>query len=363
MNLSSTELPQFYYDLQSLAPLHQAASENPDDIETLREVAQQFESMFMQMVLKSMRSASFGDGLFDSKQSLFYRDMLDQQLSLQMSDNGGMGLADLLVEQLSRNSLTGRPDTFDLARDNGHFGGAVDAPPAPVDSTGTPAIVGNMPPPATVSAHAAELRNVVVERIPFEPADLVVSAASHKASQSISNDLPVSDGLWDSPAEYVRDIWPYAVSAAKELGVDPRVLVAQSALETGWGLKVPKRPDGSSSFNLFGIKAGRNWTGDKVMVNTLEYVDKTFVKERSAFRAYDSIEHAMDDYVSFLKGQARYADALENAADPEKYSRELQRAGYATDPIYADKILRVMRSAPMRQGLAGVDAGASTKSG
>ena len=358
MDLTSTELPSFYYDLQSLAPLRQAASESPDDVETLREVAQQFESMFMQMVLKSMRDASLGEGLFDSKQSLFYRDMLDQQMSVKLAGNGGMGLADLLVEQLSRNSLVGRPDAFELARDRNDFANVSDTPNLASDELSLAAA-------SSATSSAAQLRNVSIERN-IVPAPTVSGPLENDASvveTPATVAAPASNGLWDSPDEYVRDIWPHAVAAAKKLGVDPRVLVAQSALETGWGLKVPKHPDGSSSFNLFGVKTGSNWSGDRVMVDTLEYQDKAFVKERSAFRAYGSIGEAMNDYVQFIQGQSRYADALENAADPEKYSRELQRAGYATDPIYADKILRVMRSAPMRQGLAKLEIDPGAKSG
>ena len=112
MDSVSSDLPGFYYDLQSLAPLKQAATEDPKDLENLHAVAEQFESMFLQMVLKSMRAATPSDNLFDSKQSLFYRDMFDQQLSVKMSQEGGLGLADLLVEQLSRNSLSERPDPF-----------------------------------------------------------------------------------------------------------------------------------------------------------------------------------------------------------------------------------------------------------
>ena len=161
-------------------------------------------------------------------------------------------------------------------------------------------------------------------------------------------------GSWDSPAEFVRDIWPHAVDAAQQLGVDPKVLVAQSALETGWGSKLPHRADGRSSFNLFGIKAGSDWGGERTVVSTLEFEGDRFVAEKSAFRMYASVADAMSDYVDFIKGRARYADVLKNAADPEKYSRALQRAGYATDPVYADKILRVMQSEPLAEGLAGL---------
>ncbi|MEM7209391.1 MAG: flagellar assembly peptidoglycan hydrolase FlgJ [Pseudomonadota bacterium] len=354
MNPVSSDLPSFYYDLQSLAPLKQAASKNPSDIENLRSVAEQFESMFMQMVLKSMRAASIGEGLFDSKQSLFYRDMLDQQLSVKMANNGGMGLADLLVEQLSRDSLVSqRRDPFAQSNQS-------NALPLPQRATNFTTLSSQHDSSAAIP-QAAALRNAPIypQEVPAnsinKSIETIDSVTLNKTVNEVTAQAPVqstSNGLWERPEDFVRDIWPHAVDAARELGVDPRVLVAQSALETGWGLKVPRHPDGSSSFNLFGIKAGSNWQGETVSINTLEFEQDAFVRQRSSFRAYDSIEASMRDYVDFLKTRARYAGALEQAADPEKYTRALQDAGYATDPIYADKILRVMQSKPMEQGLA-----------
>ena len=342
MNNVASDLPGFYYDLQSLAPLKQAATEDPRDIKNLRAVAEQFESMFMQMVLKSMRAATPGDNLFDSKQSLFYRDMFDQQLSVKMSQDGGLGLADLLVEQLSRNSIHERPDPFADNKRGGFQGMPIQpfspprnqlAPVNPVSNTSAPAPA--VPQPVTKHANTES-----------------TAATTNNVSIQQSSTISMSKGSWDSPAEFVRDIWPHAVGAAKQLGVDPKVLVAQSALETGWGSKLPKHADGRSSFNLFGIKAGSDWQGERVRVGTLEYEGDRFVSEKAAFRAYSSVADAMNDYVDFLQSRARYAGALENAADPEKYSRALQKAGYATDPVYADKILRVMDSEPIANGLA-----------
>ncbi len=344
----SQELPAFYYDLQSLAPLKQAARENPENIETLRNVAQQFESMFMQMVLKSMRSASLGDSLFDTDQSLFYRDMFDQQLAVKLSGNGGMGLADMLVEQLSRSSMLSRHDPF-AANRGGDYHGLSLAPDRPgMQPLNRPAaaLAGIS---AARQASAVQPRTVTAGAIDSGP----ILPPSGKPSPS-QDPAPVGAGVWTSPAEFVRDIWPHAVDAASQLGVDPKVLVAQSALETAWGSKLPHRADGRSSFNLFGIKAGSDWGGERTVVSTLEYEGDRVVSEKSAFRMYDSVADSMSDYVDFLKSRARYADALNNAADPEKYSRALQRAGYATDPVYADKILRVMQSAPFQDGLAGL---------
>ena len=120
------------------------------------------------------------------------------------------------------------------------------------------------------------------------------------------------------------------------------MLVAQSALETGWGRKVVQAVDGRSSFNLFGIKAGGGWNGESAAVNTLEYRDGIAALERASFRVYDSLRDSFDDYVDFLTSNPRYQQALEKVADARDFLRELQDAGYATDPDYADKIINIM---------------------
>ena len=128
------------------------------------------------------------------------------------------------------------------------------------------------------------------------------------------------------------------------LGVDPRVLVAQSALETGWGKHTMTRSDGYVSNSLFGIKANHSWKGDAVNMPTLEFENGQFNKQRASFRAYNTVAESMDDYVDFVTKNPRYQSALERASDPEGYTRALQDAGYATDPKYADKIMQILKS-------------------
>src|SRR3569832_1733952 len=168
--------------------------------------------------------------------------------------------------------------------------------------------------------------------------------------------------LWDAPAsvnvsttqdeerpgiatreEFVAAMWPAAQASARELGVDPRVLIAQAALETGWGRAVMQHGDGRSSHNLFGIKADNNWSGASVNVATLEYRDGLAAKERANFRSYDSYEQSFADYVDFIKSQPRYREALAHGGDARRYLSELQSAGYATDPRYADKIGSILQ--------------------
>lgn len=145
----------------------------------------------------------------------------------------------------------------------------------------------------------------------------------------------------ESPADFVDAIAPHARRAADQLGVDPRVLVAQAALETGWGRYTITRADGGSSFNVFNIKAGDDWEGPRVAVSTLEYRDGIAQRERAAFRAYGSLAAGFDDYVSLIRGE-RYSGARAGAGDAGAYVRKLAEAGYATDPDYADKVLGLM---------------------
>lgn len=258
-----------YTDFQGLGKLRQAARENSP--EALRETAKQFEGLFIQMLLKSMRDAMPVDGGFDGQQVKFYQGLFDQQVSLDLAQGNGIGLAEVLYRQLG--------------------GRANDTP--------------------------------VAQPLKFPATPKVADFAQ-------------------SPQAFVEQLWPHAVRAGASLGVAPEVLIAQSALETGWGEHVIRDPGGSSSHNLFGIKADRHWQGKRVTVPTLEYESGVAVRKRAAFRAYDSVAASFDDYVSFISSHARYREALASAHDPEKYLKALQEAGYATDPAYAEKIHSIM---------------------
>jgi peptidoglycan hydrolase FlgJ len=181
------------------------------------------------------------------------------------------------------------------------------------------------------------------------PVEAVVrNAAVQPATQGLPTAAP-----WrpESPEAFVRELWPHAERAGAALGVAPEVLLAQSALETGWGRHVIPRGDGSSSHNLFGIKADTRWNGDRVQVNTLEYVNGVPEQQRAAFRAYQSPAESFADYVDFLQRNPRYRGALAQGSDAEGYLRGLQSAGYATDPAYADKILDILGRGTLPQTL------------
>ena len=293
---------QAFTDFNSLSNLKRDARNDPQ--ENLRAVAQQFESLYLNMMLKSMREASFGDPLFDSSNGNMYRDMYDNQIALQMSQQKGMGLADMLVKQLQHNL----PNTQAQKIDESTRVEAESAVPTPLPRMSRPV--------------SFDSPNVNPDPVQFE-----------------------------SRQAFVETLMPYAEKAAQELGVSPQVLIAQAALETGWGQYTQKLPNGQSSYNLFNIKADQRWQGPKLNVNTLEYANGVASKEKAAFRVYQNYQQSFADYVDFIKHSPRYEDALRSAENPQAYTQELQQAGYATDPRYADKVMDILQrnviSAPL----------------
>ncbi|MBX5460569.1 MAG: flagellar assembly peptidoglycan hydrolase FlgJ [Steroidobacteraceae bacterium] len=277
-----------YADLSGLAALKREA--RAADSNALREVARQFESIFAKMMLSSMRTASFGDPLLGSDQHDFYQSLLDDQLSLELTKGRGLGLADLLVQQLTRSGLVAGSET------------------AQTEGAQSPA----------GSARGASTTSQVT-----------------RASTT---------AVADTRESFVRELWPCAQEAARELGVDPRHLLAQAALETGWGQHVPCDAQGKPSFNLFGIKAGERWTGATVTVPTVEFEGGFPVRRHERFRAYDSIEHSFRDYVALLRENPRYAEALNTGSDTKAFADALQRGGYATDPAYAQKVAAIAQN-------------------
>lgn len=286
-----------YTDLTGLAELKAQARERSP--EALRETARQFEALFVQMMLKSMREATMEGGLFDSEQGRLYQEMFDQQISLDLARGRGLGLQDLLVRQLG-----------------GEAAGAGRA------------VWLSMPARGAVPAAAARTA----------PAP----APSAAQGQPEAGAVAPEDWRPASPAQFARELWPHAERAAARLGVDPEVLIAQAALETGWGQHLLRHADGRPAYNLFNIKAHGGWTGARVAAETTEYRGETAVEERAEFRAYAHPGESFDDYADFIRGNPRYARALQAAPDPGGYLQALQGAGYATDPRYAEKILDIL---------------------
>lgn len=335
------------------------AQAKADDKAALKEVAKQFEGIFVQMLMKSMRDANAvfqSDSPFNSQYTKFYEEMRDQQMAVDMSQKGILGLADLMVQQLSPKdspitpaSILGGDKRFamgdvpmmlrrETAENAGDTHDLVKARAAIEKDAGRQALASAMPlDAALVGFHEApQLNNAAVAA--FD--DLVAGRAT--ASEQLARER--DNVRFNDRKEFIRTLMPLAEAAAKRLGTQPEVLIAQSALETGWGQKLIRRPDGSSGNNLFNIKADKRWQGEKAAVNTLEFEQGVAVKQRADFRVYDTLEQSFGDFVEFLKRTERYSEALSQAARPAAFVQGLQNAGYATDPQYADKVMRVMQA-------------------
>ena len=300
-----------YTDFQGLSALRAGARDNSE--ESLREIAGQFEAIFIQMMLKSMRDANLGEGLMDSDHVKTYQSMFDQQIALDLSKRNSLGLADMMVQQLSR---------------------------AQEGST-------EMPTDGVVT-HGPVQHAMLQETLRRAPETASIDSASRNASEKTANR---DDWRPDSPEAFVKALWPHAQRAADELGTRPELLVSQAALETGWGKHMIRGTDGSNSFNLFGIKADSGWQGERAVTETVEFRDGLMRKERAAFRAYDSLADSVSDYVEFLKSNPRYQEALSSAEDAPAFAQALFEAGYATDPDYAGKINRIMDSQRLRDAV------------
>ena len=261
---------RIYTNFQGFSDLRLAARDNSP--EALEEVAKQFEAIFIQMMLKSMRDASIADGIFDSDQTELYMGMFDQQISLELAARKSFGIADMMVKQLSENIESQKNNDLPITATNG----------------------------------------------------------------------PALSKQFDTPEQFIESMHPFAQQAARRLGVKAEVLIAQTALETGWGQKIIRNEQGHSSFNMFGIKSDGRWDGPEVTVRSLEYNNGIAKKKFSAFRVYESYQQSFDDYVDFIMQNSRYQDAFGPDSDAQQYIRNLQKAGYATDPHYAEKVIDIM---------------------
>lgn len=298
----------FIHDIAGLDQLRKQAvnGDEQSEKEALTAAAKQFEAIFTSMLFKSMRDANstFESGLMDSQNQQFYRQMMDEQMSSELSSSGSLGLADMIVAQLTS--------------------GSVDNP-------------------------NASSRNTDFEAL-MKKVDRIRQAQEHTpvpAAQNVPETVPTQRAeatptrhTFDSPESFVSSMRPYAKKAASALGVDSSLLLAQAALETGWGQKLVSNSRGSSN-NLFNIKADRSWAGDKVATQTLEYHQGVPVKEKAAFRSYNNFEESFNDYVRFLNDNPRYTMALRHGGSSERFIEGIHKAGYATDPQYASKVLRV----------------------
>jgi flagellar protein FlgJ len=308
---SAANIPSIF-DTQSLVNLKGGLRQ--DDPKALKEAAKQFEAVFLQMVLKSMRAATLQTGMIDSDQTRFYQELLDSQLAQAMSAKGGVGLAGVIERQLSR------PDSVVIPEREGGMPLDPERRPLPLAP-----LQRNFPLRDDKAPAALPLGNSPVQ--PATP--------------------PISSG-GAAPSDFVTQILPHAQAASQSTGIPAHFLVAQAALESGWGKSEPRFSDGRPSHNLFGIKAGNNWRGMAVESVTTEYVNGLPERRTERFRAYNSYAEAFQDYAQLLSASPRYAEVI-GSRDPVSFAQGLQRSGYATDPSYGDKLLRVLGSRALTQ--------------
>lgn len=361
-----------------------------DSDANLRKVAQEFESLFLNEMLKSMRSANdvlAKDNPLNTETTKQYQQMYDQQLSVSLSrEGGGIGLQDVLMRQLSKQKS--HPAS------GGAVVGATSTQQRPLwatrsaaaDSRADTAAAAGRNDMAMLNQRRLSLPSKLADRLVagIVPSANTVAAAGHRIDASGAQGIgglagrsqparafaapdssmriigrsiaqpPLAPAkkAFSGADEFVATMLPMAEEAAARIGVDPSVLVAQAALETGWGKSVMRQTDGSSSHNLFGIKATGNWQGEQARAVTSEFRDGRMVKETAAFRSYDSYRDSFHDLVSLLQNNNRYQEVLKAADNPDQFAKELQRAGYATDPDYASKITRIARQMKSYQNYA-----------
>jgi len=285
-----------YTNLSGLAALKKDTS-SP---QTLRAVAQQVDALFLQMMLKSMRDASADQGDPASNEMGMYQDMFDKQIALSLSQRGGPGLGTLLTRQLSSGA-------------------------APAS---TPASTPASPASAPAAARPA-------------PASTYTGAPAR----------PFSATTLESASEFVSEVLPTIRRAAEALGVSPLGMLAQAALETGWGKRMARTAEGAPSLNMFGIKADDSWDGARATASTVEFSGGVATQRHTAFRAYGSIEESVSDFARLLGSSPRYKDAVAAGGDPQAYVQSIGKSGYATDPEYANKLNDILNSSTLRLAL------------
>jgi len=412
--MTATTPANFYADFKGLSSLKTAAGAH--DPKAVREAARQFESLFTQMLLKSMRQASFGDSLTESKETEFYRDMFDQQLSVDLSKGHGIGLADMLVKQLAQAGATPSEATPSEATQGAAVAGAASGttsasaaagaagvvksgislttragsvargtmyslPSAAFSATGSPdnargnsvgnnvghdlggnsgntlgngqgsyrgnspgVYPGDYPTDAARLLRAPSLPRGVAMGVVDDAASMAPAApAAVPVAAATTGDAGTASWPPTSREDFIRQVWPHAQAAARQLGVHPATLVAHAALETGWGQSVPAGSNGVPSYNLFGIKAGGQWSGAAVASRTVEFANGVASPRYEQFRAYASPADSFSDYTALLNGSPRYAAVKGTGSDVGAFAAALQRGGYATDPQYAAKLHAVAR--------------------
>ncbi len=301
------------FDVNGLNKLKLAAKENSP--EAIKDVAKQFEAIFMNMMLKSMREATPQDSPFDNEQSRTFTSMLDQQLSSNFASKG-LGLADVLAKQLSKSSH---------AVSNAMQHAITDVGPGLLLAA---TLISNPLSPNT--AKNSEPNSVEYKKVP---------ADGSSANNSILNNKPLSGDA----DEFKDRMAQHAEVASRTSGMPAHFMLGQAALESGWGKREIKDINGMPSNNLFGIKATSKWSGKVVETLTTEYIDGIKQKRIEKFRAYDNYADSFKDFANIMLNDPRYQNVLANLHNAKDYAQAMQKAGYATDPNYASKLASVIQ--------------------
>ncbi|WP_144143685.1 flagellar assembly peptidoglycan hydrolase FlgJ [Paraburkholderia sp. BCC1884] len=314
---------RFALDVQGFGKLSAQVKASPQA--GMKMAAQQFDAVFTQMMLKSMRDATPQDGPFDSHDSATFTSMMDQQMSQQMSQRG-IGVADAMLKQLMRNQgmqVGGGAGAGGLAGMANALGG------------GTGGGGGDEGQTAALNALAKAYGNAQAN-------GQLAMGRGYSANSALTPPIK-GDGTSPKVDAFVDKLAAPAQAASAATGIPARFIIGQAALESGWGKSEIKKADGSTSHNVFGIKATRDWTGKTVSTVTTEYVNGKPQRTVEKFRAYDSYKEAMTDYASLLKDNPRYAQVINSSRDANGFATGMQRAGYATDPHYAKKLMSIMQ--------------------
>ncbi|WP_315387806.1 flagellar assembly peptidoglycan hydrolase FlgJ [uncultured Stenotrophomonas sp.] len=379
--------------IQPSLELNPAQANSPAKVD---KVARQLEGQFAQMLVKSMRDASFGDSLLPGENTMF-RDMYDQKIAEAMTRGRGLGLSAMISRQLGGGEGEAAKPTDTTLNPNAalrayRLNAPAAAPMALPTSDAMPAGTSEVDllqkmsggAPSAVLQPMERALDLIAGRESSQMHDAIGRSDAYGAMPSqdaASADWAMADDRWSNvrnagtapgavdtlaastaaaqlgphtPEGFVASIWGHAQQAARELGVDAKALVAQAALETGWGRKLVQRNGGGSSHNLFGIKS-TGWSGERATSGTHEYVDGVRRNETASFRAYGSVGDSFADYVKLLKNSPRYQNALQAGSDVRGFAQGLQRAGYATDPRYAAKIAAIAGGPTIERAIAAVD--------
>ena len=344
INTTNFDQSRNFLELNGLNAIREQSrgSDSEGKKEALQEAAQQFEAIFMKMLLKSMRKAQDvleSDSPFNSESTKFYRDMHDQQMAVELSSNGTLGLSDLIVRQLGGDDNNFTPRS--VLRNDGNLEQIKKSVKQATLQSQTsnetdlnPFSLLQIPKHTENFQRNDSINNANVTKVPFEIGDV------NQTNTSVNLSTP----SFNEPKDFVSALIEPAKSVQEKIGVPFQVIIAQAALETGWGQKIIKDKNGDSSNNLFNIKADSRWAGDNITKDTLEFEQGAMVKKSEPFRMYESLSDSINDYVNFLTDNDRYQEALQNPSNVEHFVHGLQKAGYATDPQYATKIMATLRT-------------------